>query len=88
MSIYSNLKFNYVLFFSFLFFLQSCGKDEDTKKLCNLPLSQQIDNIILSVEKGEEINQVDRNRIYGLASDLNEKYKGNMESDEIIEVID
>ena len=87
MALYSKSKFYYVLFFNILFFLQSCGKYEDNNELCNLPISQQIDNLILSVENGEEISQEDRNRIYDLASDLNEKYKGGMESDEIIEVI-
>ena len=84
----SNRKLYIMSFIILTFSVFSCGKDSGEQELQNVPISQQIDNLILALEKGQEINQKDRNRIYNLASDLNQKYKGEMESDEIIKVIE
>lgn len=69
--------------------LVSCShpvQEQEQQKV--LPLTTSIDNLIERIHEGEEIDQVDRNKIYDLAHYLNNKYKGGMDSDEIIEVVD
>lgn len=85
---YFNLKIKLVFLLILTFFLQSCEKYKNEKEPCNISISQKIDDLIFSLDEGEEITQEDRNRIYTLASDLNKKYKGEMSSDEIIEVVE
>ncbi len=71
----------------FLLTLVSCSQSTEQGQE-DAPLSTAIDNLVERIHEGEEIDQVDRNKIYDLAQYLNNKYKGGMGSDEIIEVID
>lgn len=77
------------------FFLLSCtisliilSCSQSTTEHKEKTLTTEIDDLIERIKEGEEINLIDRNKIYDLAHYLNDKYKGDLESDEIIEVVD
>lgn len=74
-----------VILLTFIACSQPAGEQGEQK---DPTLTSAIDDLVERIQEGEDINQVDRNKIYDLAHYLNNKYKGGMESDEIIEVIE
>lgn len=66
-------------------FLGGCSEPSQSKEEDSV--SEQIDHLVSSIKEGEELSHEDRNKIYDLATYLNQKYKGEMASDEILEVV-